>query len=337
MYLALRHRKELPPDALVTLARNRSPESRFLPSIALFQQPPSWTSCPSAPSDYALLQRARALRQNKFQDAVISEEALPVIRAADYPMAMAAAGLAPHDRHHHGKRLLFWILLAVAVAVLFSQPMDYKLETVSAPTPMRRQRRHTMPSRYPSVFRADDTPPFAYDIAVEQAKEITEHVVPKSKETAGAVVVMGREGVESAVALSQRTADVVVIKGREILESALSFSKETANVILAKSGEGAEWLIATSKESANVIVVKGGEGVEWMIAVSKAIFNVVANNTKNAFVTAMFKLESLTDNVRAFDVRETTQKLSRSVNDQLEKIHSFWKQAFAESVNSMLM
>lgn len=81
--------KQNPPSSLVGQLSQTSPNARFLPSLALFQACPEWSTTPTALSDYALLQRARALRAGVAGDV---EPALAVVDWSNYPLATAAVG-----------------------------------------------------------------------------------------------------------------------------------------------------------------------------------------------------------------------------------------------------
>jgi hypothetical protein len=95
----------------------------LLPAIAMFQDPPAWTTAAEAPSDWALLQRAKALRLQKAQGEVDMHEPESMPEAqkmpdlTEYPLAVAAAGLAPSS-HHRRSSLQFGFVALLAVGLL---------------------------------------------------------------------------------------------------------------------------------------------------------------------------------------------------------------------------
>jgi hypothetical protein len=96
----------------------------LLPAIAMFQDPPAWTTAAEAPSDWALLQRAKALRLQEAQGEVGMREPGSKLEAenmpglTEYPLAVAAAGLAPSS-HHRRSSLQFGFVALLAVGFLF--------------------------------------------------------------------------------------------------------------------------------------------------------------------------------------------------------------------------
>jgi hypothetical protein len=95
----------------------------LLPAITMFQNPPAWTTAAEAPSDWALLQRTKALRLQKAQgEADMREpeskpEAQNMPGLTEYPLAVAAAGLAPSS-HHRRSSLQFGFVALLAVGFL---------------------------------------------------------------------------------------------------------------------------------------------------------------------------------------------------------------------------
>lgn len=124
-------RKRFPPGSLLVAANNRMGPNddnlrvkALLSAIAMFQDPPAWATAADAPSDWALLQAAKALRLQKAQDEVDTRE--PASKPAEaqnkpdlteYPLALAAAGLAPSS-HHRTSSLQFVLLALLAVGLL---------------------------------------------------------------------------------------------------------------------------------------------------------------------------------------------------------------------------
>jgi hypothetical protein len=100
----------------------------FLPAIAMFQDPPAWTTAAEAPSDWALLQRAKALRQQKAQfeeekaqvEVEVSkpESSQSKPDLTEYPLAVAAAGLAPSSHHSRRSSLHFGFVALLVVCLL---------------------------------------------------------------------------------------------------------------------------------------------------------------------------------------------------------------------------
>lgn len=95
----------------------------LLPAISMFQDPPAWTTAAEAPSDWALLQRAKALRLEKAQGEVdmreseSKPEAQNIPGLTEYPLAVAAAGLAPSS-HYRMSSLHFGFVALLAVGFL---------------------------------------------------------------------------------------------------------------------------------------------------------------------------------------------------------------------------
>jgi hypothetical protein len=95
----------------------------LLPAIAMFHDPPAWTTAAEAPSDWAVLQRAKALRLQKAQGEVDMLEPESKTEAqnkpdlTEYPLAVAAAGLAPSS-HHRRSSLQFGFVALLAVGFL---------------------------------------------------------------------------------------------------------------------------------------------------------------------------------------------------------------------------
>jgi hypothetical protein len=96
----------------------------LLPAITMFQDPPAWTTAAEAPSDWALLQRAKALRQQKAQveggthEPESKPESLNKPGLTEYPLAVAAAGLAPSSHTHRRSSLKFGFVALLAVGIL---------------------------------------------------------------------------------------------------------------------------------------------------------------------------------------------------------------------------
>jgi hypothetical protein len=111
----------------------------LLPAIAMFHDPPAWTTAAEAPSDWAMLQRAKALRLQKAQGEVDMPEPESKTEAqnkpdlTEYPLAVAAAGLAPSS-HHRRSSLLFGFVALLAVGFLLwsttTAPSSFNVGTV---------------------------------------------------------------------------------------------------------------------------------------------------------------------------------------------------------------
>lgn len=126
------------------MVKNRFSDSRVVPSIAMFLSAPAWCLVDHAPSDYALLERARALRamqeEVQYKDAeeeqaaaaadgdsspsggdassqTNDDELIARIRSA-YPLAAAAAGYAQKRGGLSNKKPAVLVLLFAAL-VLF--------------------------------------------------------------------------------------------------------------------------------------------------------------------------------------------------------------------------
>jgi hypothetical protein len=124
------NRKRFPPGSLLAAANNRlgpndDTVKALLPSISMFQNPPAWSTAAEAPNDWALLQRAKELRLQKAQveggdtrepeSEPESSQNKPDL--TDYPLAVAAAGLAPPS-YNTMPSLLFGFVALLVVGLL---------------------------------------------------------------------------------------------------------------------------------------------------------------------------------------------------------------------------
>jgi hypothetical protein len=107
----------------------------LLPAIAMFQEPPAWTTSAQVPSDWALLQQAKALRvknsrihklnagemeEPELDETEVEESEIPVINPEDYPLAMAAAGLSPSSSSDKRFSVMLGLLFVLAIGILTS-------------------------------------------------------------------------------------------------------------------------------------------------------------------------------------------------------------------------
>jgi len=143
------------------MARNRHPDSRVLPGVAMFAPIPDWGLVDVVPSDYALLQRAKALRaemqqpqpEGEFKDATdIEEDSSPVDQSpqtqndvqvrmakvrANYPLAAVAVGCS--RCHWSDKKpallvVLFLGLTMVLVVIISTHSTTLALPSTKPPT-----------------------------------------------------------------------------------------------------------------------------------------------------------------------------------------------------------
>lgn len=148
--------------------KNRSSDSRVFPSIAMFQPAPSWSVVDQAPSDCALLARAKTLRsqqqklQRKFQDIQGEEETdeginscaedeCRVAKVYAYPLAAAAVGCSQKQASSLKKMLLLFVGALVVLLVFLSadsspfhfgmqRPVRQNNNVSQLPAPRRRSR-----------------------------------------------------------------------------------------------------------------------------------------------------------------------------------------------------
>jgi hypothetical protein len=102
----------------------------FLPAIAMFRDPPAWTTAADAPSDWALLQRAKVLRLQKARfeeekaqvEIEVDKRDLEALQnkpdLTEYPLAVAAAGLAPSSHHSRKSSLHFGFVALLVVCLM---------------------------------------------------------------------------------------------------------------------------------------------------------------------------------------------------------------------------
>ena len=91
----------------------------------MLQDPPEWSMTPTAPTDWALLQQAKALRtaalcSNGDGDVVATKEEKPVMCNANYPLAMTALGMPPSFYSKHKKKIMWIVVLLMLATVAIS-------------------------------------------------------------------------------------------------------------------------------------------------------------------------------------------------------------------------
>jgi len=87
----------------------------MIPAIAMLRDIPTWCVASQAPTDWALLQQAKKLRNTKEEiktDSIVETKDIKV-DSKDYPLAIAATGLTPSA--HKTKSWIMLVLFAVVV------------------------------------------------------------------------------------------------------------------------------------------------------------------------------------------------------------------------------
>jgi hypothetical protein len=132
IFILSQNRKRIPPDCLLAAAKNRlgpndDQVKALLPAIAMFQDPPVWTTAAEAPNDWSLLRRAKALRQQKDEPEAGNreQESKPESQKPNpiqYPLAVAAAGFTRVSYTRSSSLLLGFLvvglLLSLSVALV---------------------------------------------------------------------------------------------------------------------------------------------------------------------------------------------------------------------------
>jgi len=145
--LPLHNRKRIPPSTLIKLAHKSKDQQDLvdsIPSIAMFDTSiiPRWSTADTSPNEYAILKRARKLRQGNVKKKTerhaksSEEDSRPISARSVYPLAMAALGHgAARNRARVDRNLVSRLMcLFVILAVLLEPQVRAGLSKVSEPT-----------------------------------------------------------------------------------------------------------------------------------------------------------------------------------------------------------
>lgn len=230
LVIVLIHRRRVPPAALLAMAKNRSQSKdahakALLPAIAMFQEPPAWLTLAQVPTDYSLLQRAKELRcsnkdaddandvtETKEQD-MIAKVDVDIIIMSDYPLAMAASGLAPSSIRRSLVMLGCMMLLGLVLAFSVSSfaPVSSGLFYPTVTKARSKKKPHFLPS---AKRRREFVVPLA--VSTKAAAVVRTKVAPAAVETSTTTSALGNYYVENYYALGS-----YVLDRHEVVKTAL--------------------------------------------------------------------------------------------------------------------
>lgn len=220
----IRVRSRVPPKKLLKSVRSvasLSKSAQMIPIVAMLQDPAPWSVAGSAPTDWALLQRAKTLRSAATRDlAVPIQETSSDNHSCsdDYPLAKIAAGVQDDNVSFGRRALLSILLLVLIVAAICGAGAHVDTDRVLVPPMNLLHRSWKMGSEWCSVY-----PKNVFE-SMKKPKHVVSPIRKKPLHTR-LLHVVTRQGSRSS---SLNSSDV---KGKVRLIKPLERPKTTTNAI----------------------------------------------------------------------------------------------------------
>ena len=191
--MALSYVSRFPPDELLRAASSDVSLASVMamaPTVSMLQPLPAWATVPSAPTDYAVLQQAKALRlSGETCLAVKKQKTLPSSKL--YPRALAAAGAKREGSKRSLLAIIVVMLLLVAggVFVTLRVPGAAKVPPVvqgGKPVKRKTMEQNSSMMKEPTPMKREQPKPIVADVHCEEQKPAapgrTTELVPDPKQ-----------------------------------------------------------------------------------------------------------------------------------------------------------